>query len=615
MYMASTGLRRVALGRLARAWEGRKSFSDDALRDRWEQLGAAPHEWFPIARAIRRRVIYHSGPTNSGKTHSSLIAFRSAQSGVYSAPLRLLAMEVYEQANIDGTLCSLITGQEKKLVPGARHTACTVEMLDLQRRVDVGVIDEIQMIGDESRGWAWTRALLGLPASELHVAGDGSAVDLVRRLCEHTGEVFEVREYSRLSPPLEVEQCGILDSTHRSYTSIKPGDCVVAFSRNEIFAIKSMIERDTSHKAAVIYGNLPPEPRRQQAKLFNDPSSPYDVLVASDAVGMGLNLNIGRIVFSAMEKRHGGTDLTPISPSMTKQIAGRAGRLHSEFEIGRVATAERKDVGALQRGLRAPLRSLPRAGVYPEFEHFEVFASKPMNQGRTFVELLRRFSLEADVAGKTTGSYFLCRQESTMAIARLLDRVEGLSIKDMYSFCMAPASSNDLRIQAAMWQFASRYSRGEAVEMQIDPGTVPPRTHAEMRDFEAAHAVVTLWMWLSNRFSDEAYFPDPEGAAETAATICRLLSQGLERMSKSPATPDTTESDPDDGRDPAADATTRNDSVVGAKEPSRKARQTRQMGQTRQTEQRARTAKQLFHPYRNEFFALLKEKQAKGEGE
>ena len=122
------------------------------------------------------------------------------------------------------------------------------------------------MIGDESRGWAWTRALLGLPASELHVAGDGSAVDLVRRLCEHTGEAFEVREYSRLSPPLEVEQCGILDSSHRSYTSIKPGDCVVAFSRNEIFAIKSMIERDTRHKAAVIYGNLP---QRQDANRLN----------------------------------------------------------------------------------------------------------------------------------------------------------------------------------------------------------------------------------------------------------------------------------------------------------------------------------------------------------
>ena len=611
--MASIGLRRLAIGRLARAREGRQ-FSDEALRDQWEQLGAAPHEWFPIARAIRRRVIYHSGPTNSGKTHSSLVAFRSAQSGVYSAPLRLLAMEVYEQANIDGTMCSLITGQEKKLVPGARHTACTVEMLDLQRRVEVGVIDEIQMIGDESRGWAWTRALLGLPASELHVAGDGSAVDLVRRLCEHTGEAFEVREYSRLSPPLEVDQCGILDSTHRSYTSIKPGDCVVAFSRNEIFAIKSMIERDTRHKAAVIYGNLPPETRRQQAKLFNDPSSPYDVLVASDAVGMGLNLNIGRIVFSAMEKRHGGTDLTPISPSMTKQIAGRAGRLHSEFEIGRVATAERKDVDALRDGLRAPLHSLRRAGVYPEFEHFEVFASKPWNEGCTFVELLQRFSLEAEVAGKTTGSYFLCRQESTMAIARLLDRVDGLSIKDMYSFCMAPASSNDLRIQAAMWQFASRYRRGEAVEMQIDAGTVPPRTHAEMRDFEAAHAVVTLWMWLSNRFGNEAYFPNPEGAAETAATICRLLSQGLERMSKSPTSPDNKESDADGGRDPAADVTAGDGSAtdganVGAKVARWRAKQ------TKQTKQRARTAKQLFHPYRNEFFALLKEKQAKGGGE
>lgn len=191
-----------------------------------------------------------------------------------------------------------------------------------------------------------------------------------------------------------------------------------------------------------------------------------------------------------------------------------------------------------------------------------------------------------------------------MAIARLLDRVEGLSIKDMYSFCMAPASSNDLRIQAAMWQFASRYGRGEAVEMQIDPGTVPPRTHAEMRDFEAAHAVVTLWMWLSNRFGNEAYFPNPEGTAETAATICRLLSQGLERMSKSRSTPLNKGRGTDGGSDPAVDVTADNDSVmdganVGAKEDCGKAKQ------------RARTAKQLFHPFRNEFFALLKEKQAR----
>jgi len=165
-------------------------------------------------------------------------------------------------------------------------------MLDLQKRVDVGVIDEIQMMGDDARGWAWTRAILGLPANELHIAGDGSAIDLVRRLCEGMGEEFELREYTRLSAPLEIERGGLLDpspapgnESTKSYGSVKPGDCVVAFSRSEIFAIKDMIERETRHKAAVIYGNLPPETRRQQAKLFNDPDSGYEVLVASDAVG------------------------------------------------------------------------------------------------------------------------------------------------------------------------------------------------------------------------------------------------------------------------------------------------------------------------------------------
>jgi len=96
------------------------SSSEPVVRDRWKCLTANPSEWYPIARALRRKVIYHAGPTNSGKTHSSLVAFRNAPSGVYSAPLRLLAMEVYEATNMDGTLCSLITGQEKKRVPGAQ---------------------------------------------------------------------------------------------------------------------------------------------------------------------------------------------------------------------------------------------------------------------------------------------------------------------------------------------------------------------------------------------------------------------------------------------------------------------------------------------------------------
>ena len=97
-----------------------KDSSEPVVRDRWKCLTANPSEWYPIARALRRKIIYHAGPTNSGKTHSSLVAFRNAPSGVYSAPLRLLAMEVYEATNMDGTLCSLVTSQEKKRVPGAQ---------------------------------------------------------------------------------------------------------------------------------------------------------------------------------------------------------------------------------------------------------------------------------------------------------------------------------------------------------------------------------------------------------------------------------------------------------------------------------------------------------------
>lgn len=144
----------------------------------------APHAWFPLARGLARRIVYHAGPTNSGKTHAALQAMRAAPAGVYCGPLRLLAMEVYDRLNGEGTYCDLVTGQERREVPGAAHVACTVEMSDLHRRVDVAVVDEIQMIGDESRGWAWTRALMGLPAAEIHLCARGGAVGL---LCARRG--------------------------------------------------------------------------------------------------------------------------------------------------------------------------------------------------------------------------------------------------------------------------------------------------------------------------------------------------------------------------------------------------------------------------------------------
>ena len=173
------------------------------------------------------------------------------------------------------------------------------------------------MIGDDQRGWAWTRALQGLPANEIHLCGDASALPLVKQMCEDMGEPLSVMNYDRFTD-LEI-QPGALP---RDYTSVEPGDCIVAFSRRDIFDIKTDIERRTNHKCCVIYGALPPEMRRHQAALFNEPNNGFDILVASDAVGMGLNLNIRRVIFHKVQKFEGYNTI-PVSTSQIKQIAGK----------------------------------------------------------------------------------------------------------------------------------------------------------------------------------------------------------------------------------------------------------------------------------------------------
>jgi len=151
-------------------------------------------------------VCYHSG-----KTHEALSRLKSAQSGVYCGPLRLLAEEVYRKMNDEHSVpCHLRTGQRQVDTQGANHISCTVEMADISREVDCAVIDEIQMIGDRlviecislfdhlkffcrDRGWAWSRALLGIPAKEVHLCGNESVLDIVKSLCVSTGEKLEVR--------------------------------------------------------------------------------------------------------------------------------------------------------------------------------------------------------------------------------------------------------------------------------------------------------------------------------------------------------------------------------------------------------------------------------------
>ena len=162
-----------------------------------------PTNWYTKAREMKRKIIYHAGPTNSGKTFTALQAFHNSKSGVYCGPLKLLASEVYNKSNKLNTKCDLITGEERKYAnqdnTPSEHVSCTVEMVNLDKDYETAVIDEIQMISDLQRGWAWTRAFLGISAKEIHVCGDMTALNIISDLAFLCGDSFEVRNYKRLT--------------------------------------------------------------------------------------------------------------------------------------------------------------------------------------------------------------------------------------------------------------------------------------------------------------------------------------------------------------------------------------------------------------------------------
>lgn len=246
-----------------------------------------PTEWYVDARAVQREIHLHVGPTNSGKTYQALKRLEESGNGFYAGPLRLLAHEVYSRFKSKGKPCDLVTGDDvrKDLDEHVQLTSSTVEMVNVRRPCEVAVIDEIQMIANSERGWAWTRAFLGANAKEVHLCGEPRVVPLIRELAASMGDSLHVHRYERLSPLKPASK-----SLRGNLKNLRKGDCVVSFTIMGIHALKKQIELETGRRVAIVYGSLPPETRARQAELFNDPDNDYDFLVASNAIGMGLNL-------------------------------------------------------------------------------------------------------------------------------------------------------------------------------------------------------------------------------------------------------------------------------------------------------------------------------------
>jgi len=459
-----------------------------------------PPNWYPEARAMNRKIIFHSGPTNSGKTYHALERFMNAKSGIYCGPLKLLAVEVFNKCASREVACDLVTGEERRMVSDepSEHIACTVEMSNLAQKYEVAVIDEIQVIKDYQRGWAWTRALLGIQADEIHVCGEAAAIDLVKEMMIYTGEEVEVRQYKRLTKLI------IEDSALGSLSMTRPGDCIVCFNKNDIYSVSRKLE-ELGKEVAVIYGSLPPNTKLAMASKFNDPHDSCKILVATDAVGMGLNLNIRRVIFYSINKiqlmENGDKEVDIISVSQALQIAGRAGRFGTQWETGYVTTFKNEELNPLKDLLSQTPDDILQAGLHPTFDQLEMYAYHlPAESLTNLINIFISLSTLDD------SLYTLCHLDDFKFLADMIEHIK-LPLKAKYVFCCAPINRKMPFVNSMFLKMVRQYSKGDLISFdwlcsQIGWPFSPPDTIEGLMHLEAVHDVFDTYLWLSYRFPD-----------------------------------------------------------------------------------------------------------------
>ncbi|WP_313474221.1 SUV3 family DEAD/DEAH box RNA helicase [Stutzerimonas kunmingensis] len=352
------------------------------------------HKLYP-ARRLTRRWTALLGPTNSGKTHRSIEAMAAAEHGIYLSPLRLMALENQERIEAMGVPCSLVTGEEEIIREGATHFCCTVEEFARFRHQhwDVVVVDEVQMMADPQRGWAWVDALVSAHTPKLMMTGPALIEPSLRTLCELCEDQLQVQRTKRLSP---------VEVSKRSTTleRLEPGSLLVAFSRKLVLELKGMLE-SAGKSVSVVYGALSPEVRREQARRFREGEA--DIMVATDAVGMGLNLPAHTLCFYTDEK-FDGIQNRQLKVQEVKQIGGRAGRFghHDSGEITALDPQTLKSIRRLFNSPDAPV-DLSQFQVRPSIDHLSAISelmgepsllrswltfNRNINYGEAFISVL-----------------------------------------------------------------------------------------------------------------------------------------------------------------------------------------------------------------------------------
>jgi len=271
------------------------------------------------------------GPTNTGKTHLAIETMLSFDSGMIGFPLRLLAREVYDKvvSKAGKDKVALITGEEKIIPSNAKYFLCTVESMPIDKTLDFVGVDEIQMCADHERGHIFTERLLNMRGAKLTMLmGSNTLKNIILKL-DADIEFINRKRLSKLTY-----------TAHKKISRINRKTAIIAFSAEEVYAIAELIRRQKGG-AAIVMGSLSPKTRNAQVELYQ--SGDVDFLVATDAIGMGINMDLDSVYFSNL-KKFDGKKLRKLNLSEIGQIAGRAGRYLNDGSFG--ITGDCKEINA-----------------------------------------------------------------------------------------------------------------------------------------------------------------------------------------------------------------------------------------------------------------------------
>ena len=473
-------------------------------------------DFYPLARSLNRKLTLVIGPTNSGKTHEALERFRNTNSGSYLAPLRLLALEVRDSLTELGLPVSLVTGELLEIVPDARHCSSTIEMLNFSQQVDMAIIDEVQMIADPQRGSAWLQAVIGAPAKEVWMLGSPEAERTVLSLASYLNEPIEIIHTERLAP-LEVSDRALpLDQ-------IPKQAALIAFSRQDVLSLAGELREKHGRSPAVIYGALSPEVRREQARRFRDGLA--DCVVATDAIGMGLNLPITTIVFSTSRKYNGVCE-SDIPSWLVWQIAGRAGR-YGQHESGIVSAVDRHTLSFVKETLSQRPDSLFSKLMYGPSWPIVQIISEYLDTTK-LAPILEFFTDKMTLPDSDRFIPGVDDDVKTVAIS--LDMLH-LTLHEKHSFLGAPVPINKGVPDECLRTFAKAIE--SRLPLVIDSLQQYHSERAAHSQLAAEHAVkvLTLYCWLYYRYPE--YFPDFVSAQEEInklnVVIARYLTKAKPR--------------------------------------------------------------------------------------